>query len=441
MPEFDWSKYEKSAENKPEEKFDWAKYENKSEESEEPTVTAEEWAAMKKEHPMEARFSEWLESHPGLRDIIQKGGNIAAGSGIPDFRKGMIHGASEGVRGLANLIPGVNLKELDLHEVPIKEVNPLTQSIAGILGNVTGASLPGVGAYKAVRAGQAAIPLIAKLPALLQEISAGGLAGAATNPDSRLIGGMQGAVAGTLPAVIRTGKLAFENTSPKLLIKELQAKHDIIKQENSNIFKNVENQAIKRGINKVNIDESLITKAEDLLPKSEANKSLIEKARTGDFKSVRKLQSDLRAKGEKRLSSPFAADQDQGELMLENRQAINKSIAKHFEESGNKDLATELKKAMSDYKDLKKTYYQDKRLARIFGKERKIPKNPISLLEEDSTAINRLKEKHPEINERLSKSQQKEKTFGFLHKTTPYAKGATGGALGVGLYELLKHLF
>ncbi len=79
---------------------------------------------------------------------------------------------------------------------------------------------------------------------------------------------------------------------------------------------------------------------------------------------------------------------------------------------------------MKGYKDIKETYFSTPALAKVFGKSQKIPKNPATLLTEESTEMNRFMAAHPEMKIALSKALKHDKRMKNL--------GKLGGVLGIG---------
>lgn len=230
-----------------------------------------------------------------------------------------------------------------------------------------------------------------------------------------------------LPALYGAGKLAspavgsfkkiIKAPDLKQAIRDTQAKVNKANKDTGKIFDHVEKEVKARGISKVPIDNKLLDQARELMSKSLANEKLFEKANKGDFDALRKLQGDLRNKGEKGLSSDDLANNDLGELMLETRDEINASIQKHLENTGHDDLAKALNKARKDYRKLQETYHSTNKLSKTFGKDQFVPDNPITLLREESTQMKRFMGDHPELQRALAKAlkhKQKMKRVGKL---------------------------
>ncbi|MCL5071765.1 MAG: hypothetical protein M1308_12870 [Actinobacteria bacterium] len=225
-------------------------------------------------------------------------------------------------------------------------------------------------------------------------------------------------------SLAKQGKRFFTAPDLKQAIRETQNKVNKATKESGKIFDEVENTVESEGISKVPIDQNIIKQAEKYLAKTTANKELIKKAKTGDFKALRSLQSDLRTKGEKALSSVLTAENTMGEEILSLRDQVNHSIQKHLENTGFKNLADKLNQARNDYKNIKETYFSSPALAKVFGKSQKVPAKPKTLLSEESTEMKKFMDAHPEVKEKLTKALKHEKKMKRL--------GKLGTVLGIG---------
>ncbi len=229
--------------------------------------------------------------------------------------------------------------------------------------------------------------------------------------------------------IAKQGKKLFKAPDLKEAIRTTQGKVNQATQEAGKIFDTVEQEVSARGISKVPIEKDLIKTAESFLAKTPANKEMLRKAKTGDYEALRSLQADLRVKGEKALSSALSAENKMGEEILSTRDQVNKSIQDHFENTGHKDLAEMLNQARKDYKGIQKTYFSTPALAKVFGKSQKVPKNPMTLLTEESAEMKRFFKEHPEMQDILGKALSHEKKIKTLKKVAAVVgTGATGGA-------------
>ena len=81
-----------------------------------------------------------------------------------------------------------------------------------------------------------------------------------------------------------------------------------------------------------------------------------------------------------------------------------------------------------------KTYFSSTGLANVFGKSQKVPKNPLTLLTEDSTEMNRFMKAHPEVKKMMEKA--------LSHKSKVKKIKALGGVVGTGgTMEFLREMF
>lgn len=228
---------------------------------------------------------------------------------------------------------------------------------------------------------------------------------------------------------VKQGRKLFKAPDLKQAIRDTQGKVNQATSEAGKIFDTVEKEVEAKGISKIPVDKDVIKQAETFLAKTPANKELIKRARTGDYKALRSLQADLRVKGEKALSSALSAENTMGEEILATRDQVNQSIQKHLENTGYEDLAKLLNKARNEYKSIQQTYFSTPELAKVFGKSQRIPKNPATLLTEDSTEMAKFFKEHPEMKEITDKFlSHKDKMTKLKWLLGIMGTGATGGA-------------
>ena len=199
-------------------------------------------------------------------------------------------------------------------------------------------------------------------------------------------------------------KNIFKAPDLKQAIRNTQAKVNAATDSSGKIFDTVEKEVGAKGVAKIPIQKSILKTAETFLAKTPANKELINRAKTGDYKALRELQADLRVKGEKALASKLSSENTMGEEILSTRDQVNKSIQQHLEDTGHTDLANLLNQARKEYGNIKKTYFSTPALAKVFGKSQKVPKKPMTLLTEESTEMKRFFEAHPEMKSMLEKA-------------------------------------
>jgi hypothetical protein len=150
----------------------------------------------------------------------------------------------------------------------------------------------------------------------------------------------------------------------------------------------------------------------------------MEKAETGDFKALRKLQADLRVKGEKAQGSDFLAENDIGDEIIDVKDQINKDIENHLRSTGNDRAANALNKVRKDYREIQKTYFSTPALAKVFGKSQSVPKNPLTLLTTESTEMKNFFKAHPEVEKMMQKA--------LKHKDRASVAKVAGGVIGGG---------
>lgn len=245
-----------------------------------------------------------------------------------------------------------------------------------------------------------------------------------------------------LDVVVPSTKLAsmLVPSTNKGMAKYIQKSHDTIQNNAISGFKEVSQGAKERNIPNVPIQNSLdISKIERFFPKTEEAKELLNSARIGDYDALRQVQADLFSEGNKSLGSTKSAERRKGAKMHEHRNKINQAISDNLIMTGNYDLNDLLNNSIKDYKTLKNVYYNEnlnKSIRNLVDKEkRKIPKNLSTILKEDSKTMNKFKEFHPKLENKMSR-------YGFQKGLSKVlSKGLIYGglpALGIGGYEYLK---
>ncbi len=221
----------------------------------------------------------------------------------------------------------------------------------------------------------------------------------------------------------------------------IQKAHDALENEASHLYNMVKSEAKNRGINSIPVNPVEIEKFKDYLPKTREYQSLVDRAKSGDYDSIHKLQSDIWKEAKERSMSKAYAERHSGKELFEKREDLNDLIHKHFEDTGHKDLSQELEKGRGLWKNLKETYYSHPQIAKMVEREsRKIPKNPLALFSEDSEKMRKLIKAHPEIKKDLDLASEKKKLFGAL-KNAGYTGIVGAGITGtVGTYKMLKNI-
>jgi len=213
----DWSQYRAQPKTD-----DWAQYHSSNfqknpKEEDKHSPEKEKMAQLemlKKQHPLMYKLAEHLQGSPAL----EKAGNIAGhfnnaveGTGLPSLAKGFFGTGIDMGRGIANLIPGVNIPKQQYKEL---NVNPYVGEGAETIGSL-GMGLPAYRGYQAAKKGVEALPYAKKIPELIRNVLAGSGVGAAISPDNRGLGAALGGGAETVPFAIRGAKNYFQgrNTS------------------------------------------------------------------------------------------------------------------------------------------------------------------------------------------------------------------------------------
>ena len=189
--------------------------------------------ALQEQHPLLYKIAEHFQGSPGLQqagDIAGHINNTVEGTGLPSIARGFLGTGVNMGRGLANLIPGVNVQEQKLPEL---NVNPYVGQGAETIGSL-GMGLPAYRGYQAAKKGIEAIPHATKIPELLRNLLSGGATGAAISPEHRGLGATIGAGAEIAPAAIRGVKNYVSNRNPIAKERDLYkaiAEHEMQKRE------------------------------------------------------------------------------------------------------------------------------------------------------------------------------------------------------------------
>ncbi len=244
-----------------------------------------------------------------------------------------------------------------------------------------------------------------------------------------------------LAGVGETGLNAIRRIDPVKVAKSIQNSHDTLHTSAKNDFKNVEKGAYARNISSVPLRKDLIADIAEhpLMPKSEKIQNILDKAYSGDYSGLRNLQSELWQRGTKAVRSPLISESNAGESLFDLRDEINNSIKNHLEKTGNVDLAKILNDATKKYKLLKDTYYHKKTPLAIKNlvdpEVRKIPKNLMDVLSQESLPMNRVKKQNPIAAKTAEQYKAQTQSRSNLKKAAAAAAVAT--ALPVGVNKLL----
>lgn len=269
----------------------------------------------------------------------------------------------------------------------------------------------------------------------LGHIGQGSIFGAMSQPDHPAEGAEMGAFAPAIIGALSRAPALFSKTSPQYLGSLLQGAHDDLLGSAKDLFNEVGSSVENRNIGQIPIRKSVFDQIENnnYLPNTLQNKKLLNNAKSGDYSSLRDLQSDLFSRGTAALKSNFQADINKGEEMMDVRDTINNSIIGHLEDTGNEDLADKLQDAVNKYRIVKQTYFSNKlpsAIKNMFHPDsREIPNNLLTTLSRNSIPINNLKSLNPVINEILSNANIKSNmlnTLKFFAKSAPFSAGTFG---------------
>lgn len=218
-------------------------------------------------------------------------------------------------------------------------------------------------------------------------------------------------------------------SSRKSIANAILNQHDLIEKNAIQGFKDVSKEVLNRGIKKFPVSPEMIEDLRQFFPKTKQVNSLLTDAKKGDFNALRKLQTDLYTKGKKNLRSPLESERMRGEEMFEKREDINKGISKHLKSSGHEDLNDLLNRSRSDFRKLQDVYYNPKMNNAIIDmvdtESRKIPKNLLNILQEESKPMQQLIDFHPGLQNQINRYHTRKNVLKMGKKFLPY--GLVGG--------------
>ena len=327
--------------------------------------------------------------------------------------KGLSEGYPESIKSGANAVSDL----AGAHPFEDQQLGP-TDNWQQTLGRLVGQGA-GYSTLSAplVAAGSAAIP------GVMGAALGAGLSGAALTPGdykNRITGGLASAalpVAGKAASLTgKLGKNYLFGEKPREAADILQKAYKKNHAKAVSDLNEVSTQVSKRGINEIPVDKSVFKRIKEEIPdKTKAFADLLKKAESGDYRSLRELQADLRIKSEDLMGSSTYAERNLGKLVAEIRDDVNNSIASHLENTGNKDLASKLTEGMSKYRDVMSTYHGNKRISKLVGPDEEVPDSLYKILGRDTRYFKELRKKHPELDKSL-KVQKLQKQLGSLYK-------------------------
>jgi hypothetical protein len=431
---FDWSQFNAKPFEHVEEKkpFDWAEFGGQTELPQQPMMTSmeDQYTKQKQSHPYLMKIAELLQGSPTL-ESLGKGAehftNAVEGTGLPSFSRGLYEPLIEAGRGITNLIPGVNIQKDKYSPV---NINPYLGETARIAGEFAGPGKIGLEAFEGLKS----LPFINKAPEAIKSLLAGSTLGAVSSPEDRelgaVLGGGLGAASEIVPSI--SGKITgvFKKENPYSII---QKGYDEKESAISSIFDETLKTAEKEGINKIDLPKGILNQVKKLGPSTEKFANFVDKAKEGDIRALRKLQTELWKRAQKYKSSDLGSENDFGDLLIEQRDRINNAISDSLIKSKRPDLAEDINGAMGDWRNLMETYHSHPTISKLVGPSRKMPSTNTAL-KEISTEMNRIRQQHPEINKFLEDKRKMD----MLKKALTIA-GIGGGVVEAG--SLIKNLF
>jgi hypothetical protein len=242
-----------------------------------------------------------------------------------------------------------------------------------------------------------------------------GLAEAATTPGvgvDRLISGAEGAalpVAGRMVgAVAKTASKVpkqiidlFRKTDTKRGLEVAHAKHDALEETANELFDWSKQQLKDRGVTSVKPSAELIEEIRPYIGTTHAAKETLKKAGEGDLEAIHAVQSRLWKRGTKAKTGDLM-EFDKGEKMHELRDFLNLDVQNQLTSMGHLDAVHGYKQGQRLWSDLKSTYYDYPKIAKVFDpKLRKIPDDIAKHFGEVSTPMQRFLERHPELQSEI----------------------------------------
>ncbi len=376
-----------------------------------------------KNHPFIKALGEHLGKIPGLSTAARYAqGTInepIEAIGLPHAARGFIQGGENLIRGVGNLIPGINIPSSHFNEMPIGNgENNILQQLMGYGGEAASIGGP---AMKIAQGTNKALWTF-KIPSYLQKILSGSTAGAIVSPDSRKEGALLGGAVSSLPELskpIQKISNKVKSLLPKNPFEAIQQGYDKKLNQFGSMFEEASKEAKQAGVDKIPLHADLIKQVKELGPKSKEFTSLLDKAKNGDYDAVRKLQTELFHRGTSYKNSLLPSDRDYGDLILEARDEINDTLHSHLRANGLDSTADKLQEAMAGWKDLINTYHSNNLISKLVGNNREVP-DSLKVLKKEAVDINKLKKAHPEIQKMLDFEKKKMMAGGAL------------GALGIG---------
>lgn len=222
-----------------------------------------------------------LETAGNVADVFNRG---VERTGLPHAARGFIQGGEDIIRGIGNLIPGVNIPSAGFGNMPIGNgQDNLWQQAMGMGGQLGALANP---ANTIFQGSKTALQGLSKLPNYAKNIMAGATAGGVLSPDNRGVGAATGATLSSIPEIGKLIKKGYKSIQrPYDLLRQSERElSDInrMKQKSSEAIRKAE-QDVGRHLNEKNeanlLEEdklkSKLTDVYPIIPKSETRASLV----------------------------------------------------------------------------------------------------------------------------------------------------------------------
>lgn len=255
-------------------------------------------------------------------------------------------------------------------------------------------------------AGETIPAMLAGGSSLLGQGAAGfGMGAAAAPPGQRIESGAENALLTTglgkvLPMIGKTVGNLISPATDKSMAANVQGIHDLIDNQASQGFQDVGKGVTDRGITQVPMQLSVMNDLSNVIkskyfPKTEQSRNMINDALSGDYNSLRKMQTELWKKGTKAASSDSLLDQNKADEIFDLRDRINNNISHHLVRTGHEDLNSLLNQSRGAYKYLQDTFYNKNispQIKKLVNPDiRATPKNLGKLLQTDSIPMQNLR--------------------------------------------------
>lgn len=236
--------------------------------------------------------------------------------------------------------------------------------------------------------------------------------------------------------------------TPRMAGRAIQNNYNLMDTQASNDFEHVGNEVVRRQIPHAPINQALddrITAMKDYLPKTDRSRQLINDARTGDYQALRDLQTDLFHRGNKRLNSDLASDNNEGERMLEDREHINNAISDNLINTGNSDLNVILNRGRNTYRNMQEIYHPQRPknppISNLVGENQHIPDNLLNVLQQDSENMQRVRNANPQATNLLQRHLTRQNALTNLKRLGTIAGISYGAHLMSPAIKSIKNMF